>query len=317
MTAQAIRLRQTLPANLRPFDIRRDLLAVADLVELCFAETLDADGRLYIRQMRAAARNPLQVGVDLPLSGFVWQEDGSVVGNLSLIAHRQGDQRLYLIANVAVHPDQRRRGIARALTQAALDEIQRRGTRRTWLQADEDNQAAVTLYRNMGFVERMRRTSWRAFPQPEIASHSLPGTNVRKRTSSDWAAQEKWLDQTYPPDVRWHLPLDPLLLQPGMRGALERAFSDRQIEQWSIEKQGQLLGTLTWQSSSLESDRLWLAVDPNREEEAIPALLRQVHADLRPERSLALNYPSDRGSEALQRSGFASSRKLIWMEYPW
>ena len=31
-------------SQLRPFDARRDLGAVADLVELCFADTLDSEG---------------------------------------------------------------------------------------------------------------------------------------------------------------------------------------------------------------------------------------------------------------------------------
>ena len=36
--------------NLRPFDARRDMQPVADLIETCFANTLDADGRGFIRR---------------------------------------------------------------------------------------------------------------------------------------------------------------------------------------------------------------------------------------------------------------------------
>ena len=43
-----------LPPNLRPLEPGYDLTAVADLIELCFAENLDADGRRYIRQRCAA-----------------------------------------------------------------------------------------------------------------------------------------------------------------------------------------------------------------------------------------------------------------------
>lgn len=316
MSAQAISISQAPAANLRPFDMRRDLSPVADLVELCFANSLDADGRLYIRQMRSAARNPLHVGANLPLGGFVWQEDGNIIGNLSLIPHFYSGQRLYLIANVAVHPDHRRRGIARALTRAALEAIRIRGGYQTWLQVDEDNEAAVMLYRQMGFIERMRRTSWRITPRPQLADRVLLGFTVRSRAATDWATQELWLRETYPTQVRWHLPLDPRLLQPGMRGALERALSDRKVDQWSVEKHGDLLGVLSWQSSSLDADRLWLATDPAREDEAIGALMRFAHEQLRPERNLALNYPADRGAVALQRAGFISARRLIWMEYP-
>jgi hypothetical protein len=35
--------------QLRPLNIVRDLPAVADLVEKCFADTMDAEGRRYIQ----------------------------------------------------------------------------------------------------------------------------------------------------------------------------------------------------------------------------------------------------------------------------
>ena len=43
--------------QLRPFDVRRDMGPVADLVELCFADTLDPEGKRFIQRMRSAARN--------------------------------------------------------------------------------------------------------------------------------------------------------------------------------------------------------------------------------------------------------------------
>ena len=81
--------------NLRPFNVARDLKQVADLVELCFADTLDYDGQRYLRQMRSAARNPgylrwaglIAERAPLPLSGYVWVEDGQLVGNLTLIPY--------------------------------------------------------------------------------------------------------------------------------------------------------------------------------------------------------------------------------------
>ncbi len=323
MSAQALALNKTLPANLRPFDIRRDLLAVADLVELCFANSLDADGRLYIRQMRQAARGGRLLdlasagGADLPLGGMVWVEDGKVVGNLSLIPHHYENKRIYLIANVAVHPSQRGRGIARKLTQAALEEIKRRGALDTWLQVDQDNPTAVKLYRDMGFIERTRRTSWRLLPDRLQANQLDGNTIIRMRRTGDWAQQKDWLEASYPSDLRWHLPLDLGLLQPGLLGSLQRVFSERRAEQWSAERKGKLLGILSWQSSSLESDRLWLASTLQLEEQAIPALISYAHSHRSSGRKLALNYEAGRASEALQNSGFKAARTLIWMDYPW
>lgn len=325
MSAQAISLPRSVNSNLRPFDISRDLLPVADLVELCFADSLDADGRLYIKQMRQAARNgpflELAAGPsslrDLPMSGFVWQEDDRVVGNLSLIPHRRNGERLYLIANVAVHPDFRKRGIARALTQAVMEELDRRGQKETWLQVDKTNSAAVNLYHSMGFRERLRRTSWRMQPQHELVVGADAGLELRFRRPSDWSLQKEWLLRNYPGDVRWQLPMDINLLRPGLKGGLQRFFSERQILQWSVLDGNELLGVLTWQSSSLEADRLWLAAEAGKEDRAIPLLARHAHAVLRQGRMLALNYPAQRATESFKSSGFRAARTLIWMDFPW
>ena len=132
MSAQALTVEKAHAAHLRPFDIRSDLSAVADLVELCFKDSLDADGRLYIRQMRRTAKSGHLLNLaaaaggssNTPPGGYVWVEADRLVGNLSLIpVFSQGVTR-YLIANVAVHPDFRRKGIARALTQAALEKVE-------------------------------------------------------------------------------------------------------------------------------------------------------------------------------------------------
>ncbi len=324
MSTQALTLPKSFPVNLRPFDIRRDLSAVADLVELCFADSLDADGRLYIRQMRQAARGgPLMElaaagsrRVDLPMSGYVWIQDEHLVGNLSLVPHRHRGRWLYLIANVAVHPDYRRHGIALALTQAALQEVQERGRHETWLQVDEDNAAAVDLYLQMGFTERMRRTSWRAHMQsvPDLMQGKI---SIEPPRVEDWSTQQAWLEVNFPPEMRWQLPLDVKLLRPGWRGTLERAFSERQIHQWAAFQNEQLLGVLSWQSSVLEADRLWLAATAEDEDEAIPALMSKAYAELFAARPLALNYPAGRAVNALQAAGFHAVRTLIWMDYPW
>ena len=48
-------------------------------------------------------------------------------------------------------PAHRRRGLAQALTAALGAQASGRGIRSVWLQAEEENTAALTLYRGMGF----------------------------------------------------------------------------------------------------------------------------------------------------------------------
>ena len=150
--------------QMRSIRLPGDLHAIADLVELCFEATLDDDGRRFIRQMRRAASQrvsyPGMGGLLPPVKGYVWVEAGRIVGNINLIPARIQSQRAYLIANVAVHPDFRRRGIARTLTEAALAFAEARGVRLTALQVDVENLDALSLYRAYGFEETARRTLW-------------------------------------------------------------------------------------------------------------------------------------------------------------
>ncbi len=143
--------------HLRPLDARRDLLAVADLIEICFADTLDLEGRRYLNNMRAAAKTPglafftpLEEMANVPISGFIWEEDRRLVGNISLIPYRQDGQRRYLIANVAVHPDFRRRGIGRLLTEQGIEYARTKGLPDVWLHVREENISAITLYQEPG-----------------------------------------------------------------------------------------------------------------------------------------------------------------------
>src|SRR5512139_2801440 len=101
------------PSHIRKINVRQDLLAVADLIEICFASTLDSDGREYLRHLRWAAgdmsyRSWLTTAAERmtsPLYGFVWEEGNRIVGNLSLIPINTDGKTTYLIANVAVHPE--------------------------------------------------------------------------------------------------------------------------------------------------------------------------------------------------------------------
>src|ERR1044071_2801092 len=114
--------------HVRSLNVLRDLPHVADLIELCFSSTMDRDGQRYINDMRRDSNddsflrwaNRMPESSSLPMTGYVWEENGKIVGNASLIPFRDHGQRIYLIANIATHPDYRRRGIARTLTQRAM-----------------------------------------------------------------------------------------------------------------------------------------------------------------------------------------------------
>jgi ribosomal protein S18 acetylase RimI-like enzyme len=321
MTAAAQPLALRIPDTIRDFDLRRDLRPAADLIELCFAERLDEDGRRYVAQMRQAAGNRRLLrlagvapsSVTLPVNGLVWEEQGELVGNLSMLAVNVAGNRAYLIANVAVHPDHRRRGIAKTLTEEAIARIGARGIDEVWLHVDEDNDAARRLYDQLGFIEQARRTTWHVEPASNLQRLER-GARFGGRRAKDWPKQEEWLRRLYPPRVIWHMPLRISLLRPGLGGALARFFSERRFQQWSAWQGRDLLGVCAWQSSHTQADWLWLAVEQEREEAAMQALLPQAFEKLKPRRTLALDYPTGRGEDILEQHGFRRHQTLIWME---
>jgi ribosomal-protein-alanine N-acetyltransferase len=308
--------------HLRPLDARRDLAAVADLVELCFADTLDPDGRAYLREIRHAARSAallnwttsLMEQSPFPYSGFVWEEEGQIVGNLSLIPFRKQGQRCYLIANVAVLPEYRNRGIGQALTETAIEYARSRGVSAAWLQVREDNPTAFRMYFRLGFLERIRRTTW--YHSSEPREHiKFSGVEIVPRRAEFWPEQRNWLSQIYPAEYSWHLNLNWRLLPPGWRGRAYRFLNMDFPKQWAALRQGKLMGVLTWTHASSFSDSLWLAIPPEPDPIAVQLLLVHARQDCDSRKPLSLNLPAGLAYDAIRASGFYPQQTLIWMEY--
>jgi len=316
--------------KLRPIDVRRDLNPVADLMERCLADTLDPDGQRYLQQMRTAANNPsslrwatmMSEGGTVPVSGYVWEEAGQVVGNLTLIPYYSLARRYFLVANVAVDPEYRRKGIATSLTMKAIEHARLRGAQAVWLHVRADNEGATRLYQTIGFIERAQRTTWiwdSASPEkvtvPGVggAAPTYPGISVQGRRSGDWRMQRTWLEATYPAELNWHLSLKHSTLRPDFFGFLNRFLNDLRVRQWSAWRRNALLGVLAWQSMSAYADSLWLATAPEYEESVVGALLAHARTQLSSHRPLSLDYPVDRAAAEIQAAGFRIHQTLIWM----
>jgi len=306
--------------NIRPFDAYRDLRSVADLIEICFADTLDPDGEGYIQRMRAAASSPNMLRWAATstewnrhmMTGFVWDDGSRLVGNLSIIPYTVQGKRRFLIANVAVHPDYRRRGIARQLTNHAVAYARQRGVPEVWLHVREENEPAVTLYRELAFAERARRTTWHSlsdYPRAPLPPELIFG----KRRSADWGQQQRWLQQNYPPEVTWNLPFQLNAMRPGLFGTFSRVFNNIYLQQWSVQQRGQLQGTVAWQASATFANILWLAAAPDTNDEAVQGLLVHARRQVPTRRPLALDYPAGQSSTAIQTAGFKAYQTLIWM----
>src|SRR5512142_502645 len=186
--------------HIRPLNVLRDLSAVADLIEICFSPTMDNDGQRYLSDMRRASRDDsflrwasrMTETASLPLMGYVWEQDGQIIGNASLIPFRDKGKRIFLVANVATHPDYRRHGIGRALTERVMKQARDKKASAIWLHVRDDNYGAIKLYEELGFREIARRTTWQA----EADTHlPYPTTDIRivPRQPRFWSQQQDWL----------------------------------------------------------------------------------------------------------------------------
>lgn len=306
--------------QLRLLNIWRDLPAVADLVEQCFGAAMDAEGHEHIRQMREAARDQgflrwasrAVETASLPLSGYVWEENGEIVGNVSVIPYRYRGQRIYLLANIAVREDYRRRGIGRTLTLAGVHLARQRKADAIWLHVRAENVGAIALYESLGFREQARRTSWQAVPDRQACADGL-GVSIRPRAARLWDEQETWLRQLYPEYLAWYQPFPWVYLRPGFWPGLYRFLLDSDVRQWAGYLQGRFVAALAWQEGYGRSDHLWAAIPSQGGERALTALLLHARRSLAWRKSLILDFPADVADAAIQAAGFHARRTLLWM----
>jgi ribosomal protein S18 acetylase RimI-like enzyme len=315
----------TTTGQARPLNILRDLPAVADLVELCFEDSMDSSGRSHLNEMRRHGHDNVFLSwaphvvdvISLPLSGFVWEADGKVVGNASLIPFHSFGKRIYLIANVATHPNYRRRGIGRMLTEMAMERAREKGASSLWLHVRADNPGAIKIYHDLGFVERMRRTEWYAPSRTMNRIGNDPAFKIRARAARDWTQQRTWLERAYPEEMNWYQRQQSWsAFGPSLWRKIYRILVDIDVSQYTVEAGNGLRGVVSCRYEGGKSPHIWLACPPNPDETALTELLfyaRRMFSNLG---GLHLEYPVGPADQAVQAAGFEPKRTLLWMQAP-
>ncbi len=315
---------------LRPTDPARDLSQIAELVELCFGPRLDSNGLAAVREMKAIGRlGPLiwlialldPSGMSLG-RGFVWRADGRVIGNISLYPSGEHPHlgRGWLIANVAVHPDYRQRGIARALVTAAIDLAASRRYRWLSLQVEADNEPAFALYRRLGFQTYETLDQWEAeFPRLGSLTPPEPHWGIRRRVPHESAAEaDLILQRSRIGAMAWTQPISLADIYDRPLGYL---LGEPAREHWAMPDpaiRDRLAGAL-WIEKGWWRSRWTLFLDPHlHAPEARQALL--LHALTLPGagdriiriEALAADPPI---ADMLLACGFRRTRTLIQMRY--
>ncbi|MCB0032163.1 MAG: GNAT family N-acetyltransferase [Anaerolineales bacterium] len=306
----------------RPLNLNRDIPQVMALLDLVFRPTLQADeqqarrGNLTLHSQPGFVLRLSQLATGIA-PGFVWEEAGKIIGNVSLLSSKQAGR--YLIANVAVHPDFRRRGIARSLLETALTHLRQRQGRQVLLQVENINFSAKHLYEELGFVALGDVITWYL---PSSRYRELPvhdARDIRQLDGSAWRAAYA-LDQAFmPPDLYWPDPVGPELYQQNLWRRLGNFLNGQQVEAWAaLDDEGKLVGTALIRSEFGQPHELFLRVAPAGQGQWERPLLAKLMRRLRylRRRHIKMVHPAaDEWTQALlMEAGFQNRRTLTTMK---
>lgn len=318
-------------SGLRRFDVVRDLGGVADLLERAFAEELEEADLEWLREMKALRfLAPFLWFVSRaspefrdPFSGFVWVEDGRIVGNVNVNRASLG-WRHWRISNVAVHPAYRRRGIARELLEAAVDLIREGGGEVVMLQVRRANPAAQKLYRSFGFTLIKGTASLKLKRMEPVAFVPAQGFPMRPWSPKEGRKVYELARSVVPARAQWLTPLREerftLSFEKRLAERVNSLTRRRDVHRWAIERGKGFVATLTIQAMgplSIGPHRLEMMVHPDRRGLLEKALATRALSVLGryPERGVEAEVPSDHAEaiQALKQHGFVEVKTLDWL----
>jgi ribosomal protein S18 acetylase RimI-like enzyme len=133
------------------------------------------------------------------LRGYVWEEDGRIVG--VIIVQRRGSTDVWALGTVGVLPEYRRRGLARKLLDATLGLMRERGATQTTLSVIDGNLPAYTLYKEMGFEDYGGSVEFDAMiEEPWVAPELPDGYHRLPLSPNDWKPRYE-LEKRIAPDI--------------------------------------------------------------------------------------------------------------------
>ncbi len=325
--------RPPMPEGLRAVNLRTDLQPLADLIELVFADSMDSAGRSAIREMRLLSNmgyglklisrlNELALGISL---GFVFVKRGRLVGNISVYPANDPTARgkTWILANVGVHPDYQRSGIAGELMVASLDMVRERGAERVLLQVDYENLPALRLYERHGF--RYER-AWRVWRRSGFTRAPFAGASdfhITRRRPSEWQA-EYALAQAARPNSRgglgWLKPVRRAAFETPIWKQLRDLVSLNSTERLVIrDDSGKRILASCWLESAagFGNIRAWLFASPDIDHRDIARALLGNVVSRYSRSTIVIEHPRDDEavSELLRQHEFKIKRELWHMRF--
>ncbi len=313
----------------RPINLTKDTRQVFDLLHVSFGP-LQRPTQSWLMSNRYSLSHTANWSSRLSqlahgfVPGFVWEEDGQIVGNATLLQSEIPGR--YLVANVAVHPDYRRRGIARGLMDEIIPYVAKLKGRRIMLQVDSINESAVLLYRSLNFDILGTINRWNASPERlrPLSDPSHTGIRVQALLRREWQAAFELDLRSVNPDLTWPIPPAPDQYKFNIWRRLGDLLNARHFEGWVCRRRNPASGgrTILAGLATVTSDWgrptwLRLRVDPDFRGQLEGALISKSLERLRRQRRAIIRVSHPAGdqltNDLLSEANFRLERSLSVM----
>ncbi len=324
------RFGKCIESGIRPFDIGRDLRPVAELIADAFANELDSRGNAALREMRIMSHigsllkllNRSTGEFDDIFGGFVWEEEGKVIGNVTVQKAESSGVR-WQIANVAVAPAYRGRGISRRLMDRALEYIVENGGTWAVLQVYATNEIARNLYHQLDFEDVGGSTDLQLPRVPKV--DSVPEiANFRSFSSEQWQAVYDLATSQQNGQMQWWRPPRRIDFQVTFEQLASewfwRVVGRKQIFRRAVQLNHRfdaalILTAMRWRG--IHQLQLWVhpRVHGDYESQLIKWTLATLQEYPRWPVSLTLNAEHTAAIQAAKEAGFHEQQTLLTMRY--
>lgn len=310
----------------------KDLRGVADLITEAFANDLDRSGHNALQELRWLSRfKPLlwwMLFINFErtdyLSGFVWENHGRIVGNVTVNQIGPTSNR-WLISNLAVAKDNRGQGIARQLLQAAEEFVRDYRGSRILLQVRANNRPAKQLYESFGFAQiggtaylklnRLSRVSLSPLPsglvlrtrlfssKDNFAVYQLAKATIQPEIQSEWPLRQS----------QFRLPFN-ILLQNTVR-----TLTRNRHAYWVVDNGREIVATITIKPELFGTPHtIELMVHPDWRGYLEPPLISRALNYLHRSRNstVLVKQPADHveAVQTYQHYQFHEEQTLLWMK---
>jgi RimJ/RimL family protein N-acetyltransferase len=263
--------------------------------------------------------NELVLGISM---GYVWVADGRLVGNVSIYPADWPQEMgsAWIFANVCVHPDYQRRGIARQLMQASMEMVRSRGARHAILQVDAANEPAINLYRQLGYIDERTFITWRRSTASRVPDPMLNvDKRIARRRPREWRDEMAFAERLRPHDrggIGWLRPPHRRLFQRTIWRRMFDWLNLRSVDHLVIHDDGQIAATMWVEDTLGGSTKLTLMVEPRYQglydEMMINSAVRRFGRS-----PITIEHPADETttSQILQQYRFSSQRSVVHMRW--